>query len=610
LALDSGMSYRMLILPPGDRDMRPALLRQLRQFVADGLTVVGAPPEISPSLENYPKCDREVKHLAAKLWGRCDGHHITRHPYGRGNVVWGQPLDGVCAELGLQPDFAYSPSNGAKLAFIHRRDGDTDIYFVSNQRKRGETIACSFRVLGKMPELWNPETGEIMPAPVWREENGRTVVSLALDTAGSVFVLFREKSAADHLVALQTDLSAPAPIASPPSDLRILHASYGAFAKGLMDVSDQVKSALGDGPADITANNDLAGEDPAENVVKHMCVVYLTGDERHTNVVAEDKTVSLPAHAQVVSAVYGNFTGDDIPTDHFVDVTDKLESMIKVGRLEAKIDNQLADSDPAVMTPKELHLDYSLRGVTKHLVVDENETLILPQDTPVESGLGYKLSGGRLVSWESGKFDFTWISGRKSSWNCSAPASLALVGPWDLTFPAAWVSNSSVILPQLESWTADSDPAVKYFSGTAAYRKEIEIPGEWLTTNREIWLDLGVVKNLAEVFLNGQSLGIIWKPPFRANLSAAAHPGTNTLEVKVTNLWPNRLIGDEQLPADREWSGSKLKAWPQWLLDGKQSPTGRLTFTTWHHWKKDDAVLESGLLGPVTLQSAEVLNLP
>ena len=116
------------------------------------------------------------------------------------------------------------------------------------------------------------------------------------------------------------------------------------------------------------------------------------------------------------------------------------------------------------------------------------------------------------------------------------------------------------------------------------------------------------MKNFAEVSLNGQDLGILWKPPFRANLTAAAKPGVNKLTIKVTNLWPNRLIGDEQLPPDVEWKELQLKEWPQWLLDGKPSPTGRLTFTTWHHWKKDDALLESGLLGPVTLQTAEIIQ--
>jgi hypothetical protein len=128
-----------------------------------------------------------------------------------------------------------------------------------------------------------------------------------------------------------------------------------------------------------------------------------------------------------------------------------------------------------------------------------------------------------------------------------------------------------------------------------------------LTANRELWLDLGAVKNFAEVSLNGQNLGVLWKPPFRVNITSAAKPGMNKLVVKVTNLWPNRLIGDEQLPDDREWNGKRLASWPDWFLQGKPSPTGRLTFTTWHHWTKDDALLESGLLGPVTLRTAEII---
>ena len=96
--------------------------------------------------------------------------------------------------------------------------------------------------------------------------------------------------------------------------------------------------------------------------------------------------------------------------------------------------------------------------------------------------------------------------------------------------------------------------------------------------------------------------------PSRVDMTGAARPGKNTLTVKVTNLWPNRLIGDEQRPADCEWNGKELKAWPGWLRDGKPSPTGRLTFTTWHHWTKDDSLLASGLLGPVTLRLAETVT--
>ena len=183
-----------------------------------------------------------------------------------------------------------------------------------------------------------------------------------------------------------------------------------------------------------------------------------------------------------------------------------------------------------------------------------------------------------------------------------------VTGAWNLSFPPNWGAPPSVTLDKLISWTDYTNDGVRYFSGTASYEKEIEISAGQLTAGRELWLDLGAVKNFAEVSLNGQSLGVLWKPPFRANLTAAAKPGVNKLVVKVTNLWPNRLIGDEQLPPDVEWDGKQLKEWPQWLLDGKPSPTGRLTFTTWHHWTKDDTLLESGLLGPVTLQTAEIIS--
>ena len=181
------------------------------------------------------------------------------------------------------------------------------------------------------------------------------------------------------------------------------------------------------------------------------------------------------------------------------------------------------------------------------------------------------------------------------------PPPIEISGEWDLTFPPNWGAPEKVTFDKLMSWTESTNSGVKYFSGTATYTKEIDIPAADLGSGRGLWLDLGRVKNLAEVFVNGKSLGILWKPPFRVNLTGMAQPGKNKLEIKITNLWPNRLIGDEQLPDDRQWNGKRLAKWPQWVLDGKPSPTGRFTFTTWHHWTKDDALLESGLLGPVQL---------
>jgi hypothetical protein len=162
-------------------------------------------------------------------------------------------------------------------------------------------------------------------------------------------------------------------------------------------------------------------------------------------------------------------------------------------------------------------------------------------------------------------------------------------------------------------WNEHSDTGVKYFSGVAIYRKTFQwvpTPAQGADRKRQLFLDLGRVEVIAEARLNGKALGILWKPPFRLEVTGALKPGENTLEVKVVNLWVNRQIGDEQLreDSDRKPDGT-LKSWPQWVQAGKQSPTGRYTFTSWRLWKKNDALLESGLLGPVTLSTSEAVSL-
>jgi len=129
--------------------------------------------------------------------------------------------------------------------------------------------------------------------------------------------------------------------------------------------------------------------------------------------------------------------------------------------------------------------------------------------------------------------------------------------------------------------------------------------------------DLGRVAEIAEAKLNGHDLGILWKPPFRVDITAALRAGANELDVDVVNLWPNRLIGDDLLPSDCDWiapqspgnplpptHGSILARWPAWFLKNEPSPTGHVTFTPWKHWSKDDPLMESGLLGPVRIVAA------
>jgi len=151
-------------------------------------------------------------------------------------------------------------------------------------------------------------------------------------------------------------------------------------------------------------------------------------------------------------------------------------------------------------------------------------------------------------------------------------------GAWNVSFQKDRGAPAQIVLNQLTSWSENSDPGVKYFSGTGSYTKTIQAPAGWFKEDSQIWLDLGSVKNLAEVVVNGKSLGIVWKTPFRVNVTEALKQGENVLEVKVTDLWVNRLIGDLQ-------PGMKTK----------------ITYTTQPFYQVDSPLVLSGLLGPVKI---------
>jgi hypothetical protein len=614
LHLDSGASYAVLVLPPNDPNLTPPVLSRIGEFVKDGLTVVGVQPQHSPSLQDYPHCDAQVASLAKKLWGKCDGNLVTENKVGQGRIAWGKSLTDIFDELKLPPDFQFqSNDDDSKIIYCHRQTDSADIYFVSNQRQQFDSAECSFRVAGKAPELWDAETGTMQPAGIWREEHGRTIVPIHFDPSGSVFVVFRGNSPGDHFVSVshRRTESGEKP---KPAELRILEAAYGYFpptSEGWADVTDKVKAQVAEGKLEIPAKNDFAGDDPAPNVPKQLRVEFTLNGQLKSETADENENLTLPAAAVVTKALYGKLGAP--ARAQTKDLTTKLASLVKDGRLSVRADNTLAGGDPANLTPKELRVEYSFNGVTNGATVPENATLALP-DSEAATGAppsfevaGDGHGGAILRAFETGDYDLATAAGKKAKAAVAQlPAPQEISGSWQLKFPPNWGAPESVTLDQLISWTEHPDSGVKYFSGTAEYEKVVAIPAEDLGSGRELWLDLGAVKNFAEVSLNGKSFGVLWKPPFRVNITSAAQPGLNSLKVKVTNLWPNRLIGDEQLPPDREWSGKALKSWPQWFLEGKPSPTGRFTFTTWHHWTKNDVPLTSGLLGPVQLKVATV----
>jgi hypothetical protein len=355
LTTATGMSYRLLVLDPNSRYMPLAVLRKIRDMVQAGAAVAGPKPVASPSLSDD---QNEFRTIADHLWGGNSG---------KGRVFGSGSIADALAALGTAPDFSYTrPAQDTQLAFVHRRLSDGEVYWVSNRNARVEELEASFRVTGKAPELWRPDTGEVEPVS-YRTEGGRTILPLRLEPNDAFFVVFRRNAA------------------------------------------------------------------------------------------AASRTLSKPA------------------------------------------------------------------------------------ETPLAT----------------------------------------LEGPWDVAFQPDRGAPPKVTLPALVSWHEHSDAAVKYFSGTGSYTKIVQAPREWFRSGARLWLDLGDVKNIAEVSLNGKKLGTLWKAPFRIDVTSALKPGANTLEVRVTNLWVNRLIGDQQPGATRKY-----------------------TYTAQQFYRADSPLLPSGLLGPVRVVSS------
>ena len=128
----------------------------------------------------------------------------------------------------------------------------------------------------------------------------------------------------------------------------------------------------------------------------------------------------------------------------------------------------------------------------------------------------------------------------------------ALGGPWQLSFPPDLGAPASLTLERLAPWSASDQDGVKYFSGTATYTHPFDVQQAWIGAGDRLMLDLGDVRDLAQVSVNGKDLGVVWKPPYRVDITEAAHSGRNELTVKVTNEWTNRIMGDARLPNERK----------------------------------------------------------
>jgi hypothetical protein len=499
-------------------------------------------------LIDFPKCDEEVTRLADELWGKNAGSDGSgEHRVGRGRVIWGTTPEEALAGMNLPPDFFCEPSIKGKLRYTHRRaDDGTELYFVANKVDGVVQGACSFRAPAWRPELWWPQDGRIERLALYERLQGVTRVPLRLEPHESVFVVFRPgQSAFDPVVSVTRDGHNVLSDTPTPAKIVVRKASYGVLGDvaRTRDATAKVQAIVDGGERRFAAWRLGQGDDPAPQSMKTLAVDYTVDGQSRKIAVLDGQTIC------------------------FGDVVDPLPT----ARVQSTADGNL-----------------------------------------------------RLEVWQSGQYELKTASGQTLRCKMDAiPAARPIDGPWDVRFPPKAAGTvpifasakmglspsstpASVTLEKLISWSDHADAGVKYFSGTATYRKMFRLPPEALAAGRAVYLDLGKVAVIARVSVNGRDLGILWNAPFRVEATKALRAGDNLLEVQVTNLCVNRMIGDEQLPEDSDRNpDGLLRSWPQWLSEGKPSPAGRHTFATYRIWKKDSPLQESGLLGPVKLYTTQ-----
>jgi hypothetical protein len=194
-----------------------------------------------------------------------------------------------------------------------------------------------------------------------------------------------------------------------------------------------------------------------------------------------------------------------------------------------------------------------------------------------------------LVTRKEGRYVLTDNAGRKSVFESGdIPSPMDMTGDWQIDFPAGWGAPDHIVIPELISWTDSDHEGVRYFSGIATYKKKFDILPEYMNDGLNILLDLGEVREVVEIYLNGEQIGILWKPPYQKDVTRAVRAGENTLSIEVANTWSNRLTGDGMLPEGERYTKTNITG-PNYQ-----------TSTLW----KDAPLLKSGLMGPVSLQFA------
>lgn len=632
--LPEGGRYRLLVLPADLKAMTPRLMRRLRDLVGQGGTVLGPKPVYSPTLEGFPASEAEMLRIAGELWDR------ARTGAGKGRVIPGGTIAEALRDMEARPDFEYTGARpDASLSWQHRRLTDGDLFFIASRQRRVEEIVASFRgMAGRQPEIWLPESGDRWTAAVHDRDGDRSVLPLRLEPAESLFVLFRrpvERAPAPVLTrngepVITTTPPKPEAVdamqnftmaiwVKPDTDLRVMpkEATFGRIdevGKFYAIPADPGDARFGDGhataglavgrngifviersmdsgPAVLVWNAPVSGW-------THVAVVYREGTPRlyvNGTFVREGLASGKIVHPGVGSP--------PPPVDYTLHFPGIEAITRRAGQTPPPSRGQVflfegnvapAEAFDRVLSEREI-AELAARGVPA------------PAAPVVTKPSRRAASGIEALVWESGKYA---VNRRAAATNVdvTVPAPQTLAGPWTVAFQPNRGAPPHMELPELQSLHLHPEPGVKYFSGTATYSHALETPSASRGIGARVVLDLGRVEVIAGVRVNGRSAGLLWKEPYRIDITDLVQPGRNLLEIEVTNLWTNRLIGDENLPPEDEFGLRDERGMdphgivrlPDWYLQGKPKPPGgRVTFATWRFYEADEPLVASGLLGPV-----------
>lgn len=588
-----GVAYEVLSLPESDW-ITPKTLKIIEALVKKGAKIIGSKPKRSPSLSNYPESDTYIRTTANALWDK--------------GLIKAISIDEFLKKEHITPDFSIVEANMEDIGFIHRRTKEADIYFLANAKKEKVAFTGHFKVANKLPEIWNAETGDIKKVAVWKNNDDGTVnIPIALDSEQAVFVVFKENSVEkNHIVQADVKLEKPTP--TPLSNLKIIKAEYGNFLQeGLVDITGKVAAVVNGGKLNFQMSRAFCDCDPAMGYVKEFRMEYQIGDKVEHIHAEEREFVKIDAGNQplkIISAVFGKFKAETkgVPKNfEAFDVTEDIKKQVASGNLNIKISDELVKVKALKKANNFLKITFETDGNLRTTIIPEGEFLNLNRSVP--SSEIYIANGNNI--WKtpfSGSLSYTKASGKSKQVKIKVPQPIEISENWEVTFPLKNGTAQKKHFETLKSWSDATEDDIQHFSGTVIYEKEFILSKKQLCKENAYELDLGSVAIVAEVFINDKKVSTLWKAPFRVAIDNYVKEGRNTITLKITNLWVNRLIGDEKEPLDYERRGNKTKVLPSWLSNPESRDSKRQTFSSWRHWKKDDELQLSGLLGPVSIQ--------